>query len=178
MFSAPERPFPASPELTKRTHFGQAISVKSGTYAMQKEPVPSPVRTRTNRPRRPLRLDPSPALSYSLTRKQMFTFLPRLLLLAGLFAAAALAETGRDAWLRYAPLDELSASHARTEVTAAVASFGDSPVLAAARDELQRGVRGMLGRTLRVESALPRENAIVIGTVESLPVLAGLRHRC
>ena len=102
----------------------------------------------------------------------MFISMPRLFLLVGLFAAAARAESGRDAWLRYAPLDEPSASHARAEVPAAVVSFGDSPVLASARDELLRGVRGMLGRTLRVESALPHENAIVIGTIESLHAAA------
>ncbi len=31
-----------------------------------------------------------------------------------------------------------------------------------------RGVRGMLGRTLRVESALPKEPAILLGTLADL----------
>ena len=38
----------------------------------------------------------------------------------------------------------------------------------AAQEELLRGVQGMLGRTLRVESQLPNEDAIVLGTVASL----------
>jgi alpha-glucuronidase len=53
-------------------------------------------------------------------------------------------------------------------VPAVVAVLDDSPVARSARSELVRGVTGMLGRTLREESAVPRENAIVIGTVTRL----------
>src|SRR5262249_11362872 len=48
--------------------------------------------------------------------------------------------------------------------------------------ELLRGVRGMLGRTLRVESRLPVEDAIVLGTLDAirknfpaLDAIAGLK---
>ena len=54
------------------------------------------------------------------------------------------AETGEDAWLRYAPLDRSDA--ARYDwLPASVTVAGDSAVLATARDELIRGVQGMLG---------------------------------
>jgi alpha-glucuronidase len=45
-----------------------------------------------------------------------------------------------------------------------VVTLGDSPVLLTARDELIRGVRGMTGRTLRIESRITNEPAIVVGT--------------
>ena len=91
------------------------------------------------------------------------------LLIAGLLAGgSAPAETGRDAWLRYAALDETAARQYRATLPAVVASFGDSPLIESARQELLRGVRGMLARTLRVEPRLPGENAIVIGTIDSL----------
>jgi alpha-glucuronidase len=81
-----------------------------------------------------------------------------------LFLAFGLhAETGRDAWLRYAPLDKPPA------LPAVVVVNGDSPVLMSARDELIRGVRGMTGRTLRIESGTPNEPAIVIGTGNLAP---------
>ena len=92
----------------------------------------------------------------------------RALLLCGLPAALLFAESGRDAWLRYAPLDEPAAARARAAVPAVVVAFGESPVIGSARNELLRGVRGTLGRTLRVETTLPRENAILIGTIEAL----------
>jgi alpha-glucuronidase len=80
------------------------------------------------------------------------------------------AETGQDAWLRYAPLKK--ALHAKyATLPAAVATIGDSAILDSAREEMIRGVRGMLGRTMRVEKELPKEPAIVFGTVSSLKAL-------
>jgi len=81
-----------------------------------------------------------------------------------LFAAAAgRAETGYDAWLRYTP-------RAAT-VPAAIATIGNSPVLDSARAELVRGLRGITGRTLRIESSIPAEPAIILGTLANLQQL-------
>jgi alpha-glucuronidase len=86
-----------------------------------------------------------------------------------LFAVAMLhAETGRDAWLRYAPLEGTALEQSRQAVPAVVSVLDPSPVSLNARAEIVRGVKGMLGRTLREESAMPRENAIVIGTADQL----------
>ncbi|HTS65087.1 MAG TPA: alpha-glucuronidase family glycosyl hydrolase [Candidatus Acidoferrales bacterium] len=68
------------------------------------------------------------------------------------------AETGYNAWLRYAALEKPPA------LPAVVVVQGDSPVLLRARDELIRGVRGMTGRTLRIETGTPNEPAISLGT--------------
>jgi alpha-glucuronidase len=87
--------------------------------------------------------------------------------LAAFVPLHARAETGAEAWLRYAPLDE-QAARQYAALPAAVVLFGDSPVLRSAQDELVRGVRGMLGRTLREEKQLPREKAILLGTFSSL----------
>jgi alpha-glucuronidase len=88
-----------------------------------------------------------------------------LLLLA---AVPLYAESGADAWLRHAPLDEASARQYRAALPAAVVTFTKSPVAQSAQSELLRGVRGMLDRTLRVESTLPKEPAIVLGTLADL----------
>jgi alpha-glucuronidase len=80
-----------------------------------------------------------------------------------LFVVSLHAETGYNAWLRYAALDKAPA------LPAVVATAGDSVVLMTARDELIRGVRGMTGRTLRVEAGTPNEPAIVIGTGNLAP---------
>ena len=78
------------------------------------------------------------------------------------------AETGYDAWLRYAPLSDAAARPYLTALPAAVTVYGASPVVQSAQRELIRGVRGMLGRTLREESKLPAESAIVLGTAADL----------
>lgn len=81
------------------------------------------------------------------------------------------AETGYDAWLRYAPLGAVArVPYAR--LPTAVFAPGKSPVIDSAKQELLRGVRGMLGRTLREESGLPDEDAIVLVTYDALPGVA------
>ncbi len=75
------------------------------------------------------------------------------------------AETGYDAWLRYAPLEGNALTQARQSMPAVVSLLDDSAVGRSAQAEIVRGMRGMLGRTLRAETAVPAENAVVIGTL-------------
>jgi alpha-glucuronidase len=92
--------------------------------------------------------------------------------LFGIFHAQQLrAETGYDAWLGYAPLSE-SERAKFSSLPATVVGLGDSPLLKTSQTELIRGVRGMLGRTLKVSTVLPNENAILLGTLTSLHSIA------
>jgi alpha-glucuronidase len=87
----------------------------------------------------------------------------------GLLAAVAMhAETGAGAWLRYAPVDDAARSQYRDAIPAKITAFGNSAVVESARQELIRGVRGMLGRTLGVETRVPAEGAVVLGTLADL----------
>ena len=92
------------------------------------------------------------------------------LLLVSLFASVMnlSAETGYEAWLRYAPITDPAIRQRYDALPAVVVVAGDSPVLEAAREELVRGVRGCLGRILRSTVSLPPENAIVLGTFDAL----------
>jgi alpha-glucuronidase len=89
-----------------------------------------------------------------------------VLLLASV-ANCARAETGAEAWLRYAPLEKADAQK-YAGLPASIVLRGDSPVLHSAESELIRGVRGMLGRTLRGDKAFPREGTIILGTRSAL----------
>ena len=80
--------------------------------------------------------------------------------------APAQAETGYDAWLRYAPFEDSSLRDEYSSLPAAVLAPGNSIVHTSARDELLRGVRGMLGRTLRVEQRRPDEPFILLATLD------------
>jgi len=84
--------------------------------------------------------------------------------LAFLICVSLHAETGRAAWLRYA---QTSAS-----VPSVLATLGGSPLFDSARDEILRGIRGMAGKTLRLERGMPKENAIVIGALDAFPNLS------
>jgi len=80
------------------------------------------------------------------------------------------AETGRDAWLRYS-------THYTQPIPAVITVAGNSVLMGSAQSELIRGVRGMTGRTLRIEAGIPKEAAIVIGTLDELPPQWGLRAK-
>jgi alpha-glucuronidase len=77
-------------------------------------------------------------------------------------------EPGDAAWLRYEPIDDPEARARYDALPATVVALGDSHLVASAQGELLRGVRGLLGRTLREESGLPREGAIVLGRLDAL----------
>src|SRR5580692_3854971 len=77
------------------------------------------------------------------------------------------AETGYEAWLRYAPLEKALARKYDGLPANAIAA-GDSLVLRSALQELIRGFQGMLGVTL---AGVPRRGggpAIILGTIKDL----------
>jgi alpha-glucuronidase len=85
------------------------------------------------------------------------------------------AEIETEAWLRHAPLEQKTAKNYE-RLPSQVVALGDSDVLKSAQDELTRGARQMLGRTLSVSiGGSPTENAIVLGTLTEVHKLdAGL----
>src|SRR5579875_1972369 len=91
-----------------------------------------------------------------------------LLLLAG----CVRAETGYDAWLRYPQITDPNVLQVYAQFPATVVTLGSSPALNSARDELSRGIRGMLQRTLRISATLPSESSIVLGTLAQVRTAA------
>jgi alpha-glucuronidase len=89
-----------------------------------------------------------------------------LLFSLALFATGShlLAEDGSAGWLRYAPLSPEIVAMQYASFPSSVVVLDDSPLAASARTETLRGISSMLGRTLRVESRFPDEDAIVMGT--------------
>jgi alpha-glucuronidase len=85
-------------------------------------------------------------------------------------AASVHAETGYDAWLRYAPLPAAVLSRVGP-LPRVVTVLGDSPVLRSARDELVRGLSSMTGTPITTAAALPRRPSILLGTVERVRLL-------
>ena len=85
----------------------------------------------------------------------------------GLLAKPTVAETGAEAWLRYARLEE-AAARGYAGLPPRIVVLGRSQVLDSAKTELLRGIQGMLGRTLAEDKELRHENSIVLGTISSL----------
>jgi alpha-glucuronidase len=97
-----------------------------------------------------------------------------LLWIAAAAFAAPLArpETGYDAWLRYRPIQDPSVRQEYALLPAVVVTAGDSEILKSAQAELERGIRGMLGRALRVEPRLPAEAAFLLAPYDALHKIA------
>jgi alpha-glucuronidase len=100
----------------------------------------------------------------------------RLLAVIWLAAAGLQAETGYKAWLRYAALEDGALRQYRQSLPAVVSTLGDSQLIASASQELTRGVRGMTGRTLRVEEGVPEESAVILATLAELQKAAPTWH--
>lgn len=97
----------------------------------------------------------------------MIRSISRVFIVLLLVSCGGFAETGAQAWLRSARLDATTANQ-YSQMPAVVVTLGNSPPLKSAQEELLHGVRGMLGRTLRIEQGAPTEPAILIGTIVGL----------
>ena len=89
------------------------------------------------------------------------------------FASAAHAEDGYDLWLRYRPVEKASLGKYRAAATALVTA-GTSPTIRAARDELVRGLGGLLARKEPVNDTIRQGGAVLFGTPADSPTIAGL----
>jgi len=71
------------------------------------------------------------------------------------------AETGYDAWLRYVPV------HGAT-LPPTLVTLDDSVLMRSAREEMSRGVLGMLRKSLRAETTMPNGDCILLGTLPAV----------
>jgi alpha-glucuronidase len=90
----------------------------------------------------------------------MLAFVPVLVSAAPI----AHSEDGSEGWLRYAPPLHAEYQH----LPESIVDLDESPTAASAENEIIRGIRSMLTRTLRIENALPRGDAWVLGTTPEL----------
>ena len=87
------------------------------------------------------------------------------LLALGFFSLApgVHGETGKEGWLRYAPLPKQVAQQYR--LPRHIVVMGQSAVARSAASELARGLHSMLSENVQLESALSADDSFVLGTV-------------
>ena len=85
----------------------------------------------------------------------------------------ATAEDGYELWLRYHPVESQSIAPYRAAATQLVQGAA-SPTLDVARDELVRGLGGLLGNSPPIRSEVTEDGAIVFGTPTSSHFIAEL----
>lgn len=90
-------------------------------------------------------------------------------------SAGARAEDGYNLWLRYAPLDPVLAADYATQLGEVVAP-AQTPTLRAARDELVRGLTGLLGTAPRIQNEIFAGHVLALGTPQSSALIAPFRE--
>jgi alpha-glucuronidase len=86
----------------------------------------------------------------------------------------AAAEDGYDLWLRYRPASPALIERYRATVTHVVTT-STAPTLQAARDELKRGLSGILAADIPTSDKVERAGAVVIGTPASSEIVAAIK---
>ncbi|WP_313341482.1 alpha-glucuronidase family glycosyl hydrolase [Stenotrophomonas sp.] len=84
------------------------------------------------------------------------------------------AEDGYALWMRYVPLEPALAADYRTQLGEVVAP-DQTPSQRVAREELARGLSGLLGRAPRFQPAAAGEHGVVLGTPQSSALIAPFR---
>ncbi len=97
----------------------------------------------------------------------LFRLLAFAVLLLGAEMQPVRAETGRDAWLHYAPLD-VAASAKYSAVPHLILRVGNSLVLHSAEQELTRGLHGIMGGEFRATTSINDGPFILMGTLDSV----------
>ena len=90
-------------------------------------------------------------------------------------SAGARAEDGYNLWLRYAPLDPVLAADYAAQLGEVVAP-DRTPTLRAARDELVRGLTGLLGTAPRIQTESSAGHVLALGTPQSSALIAPFRE--
>lgn len=103
-----------------------------------------------------------------------FSFLAFLILCVAVLPRSVAAETGAEAWLRYAPLDPKTAKQYQ-QLPDKVVVLGDSIVLKTAGQELTSGIAKMTGRTLTLESEVSGKAIILARFDQAKASIPGLR---
>ena len=86
----------------------------------------------------------------------------------------ARAQAGSDLWLRYDPIADEAARSAYRRAVSAIVVSSDTATGRIVKDELQRGLRGLLGAEVPVTGAVTGAGAVIAGTPGTSPLIAAL----
>jgi alpha-glucuronidase len=83
------------------------------------------------------------------------------------------AEDGYDLWLRYKIIDNERLLTVYRNTISGITITGSSPTLLAAKKELEKGLKGLLGKNIPVKTSV-QQGIILAGTASQSPIIAQL----
>jgi alpha-glucuronidase len=96
----------------------------------------------------------------------------KFLLLSALFLTFSTlqAENGYDLWLRYIKISDPGMLSSYKKLVSTPVLAGSSPTLLAAKEELQKGLSGLMGYSIPVNNKVTSGSTLIIGVAGQLPV--------
>ncbi len=91
-----------------------------------------------------------------------------------IFPGILLAEDGHRLWLRYDKISRQDLIFHYQKFTSELVMQEPCPTLRAAQEEMQRGLKGLMGKDLPVRSSISKNGAIIAGTPDKSPIVRQL----
>ncbi len=85
---------------------------------------------------------------------------------------AALADDGYRLWMKYDKIADAAKLAEYQELISSIVVTGDSPTCRVIRDELQKGLSGLLGKDIPVTESVS-DSCLIVGTMESSEIIKG-----
>ena len=91
-----------------------------------------------------------------------------IIILCFIFPASALSENGYNLWLRYKKIDNASLLVQYKKQIVAPVVIGSSATIAAAKTELENGLRGLLASPYNINAAITPKTTLIVATATEL----------
>jgi len=95
-----------------------------------------------------------------------------LLLIFFLCSLSALGETGYELWLRYKPVENTQLLQSYQKNTKAFVVTGSSATMNIIKEELTRGLHGLLQKNISSNNTVNQDGTIIAGTIQSSPLIS------
>ncbi len=92
------------------------------------------------------------------------------------FCQALFADDGYDLWLKYKKIDDPQLLKKYQLLISSIIIGGDSPTCSAVRDELKKGLQGMLGQEIPFVKSIEKTGTVIIGTPKSFYLINYLNY--
>lgn len=101
-------------------------------------------------------------------------FFVLMIFLIGLGIQKTMAEDGYRLWLRYEQVTDESLLQEYRSSLGEIVIEGESPTLSIVKKEMHRGVSGLLGTSIPVNTSITKKRSVIIGTPENSDLIASL----
>ncbi len=95
-----------------------------------------------------------------------------VLLVLLLCSLSVLGETGYELWLRYKPIENIQLLQSYQKNTKAFVVTGSSATINIIKEELTRGIHGLLQKNISINNTVNQDGTVIAGTLQSSPLIS------